>query len=67
MPALTSWRAATPLEDARATGRRGATGVGGAMSDRGWVHEAIERIEADFARSADTHLIRVELPAHPGI
>ena len=37
------------------------------MTDRGWVHEAIERIEADFARSADTHLIRVELPAHPGI
>ena len=37
------------------------------MSDRNWVHEAIARIEADFARSADTHLIRVELPAHPGI
>ena len=37
------------------------------MTDRAWVHEAIARIEADFARSADTHLIRVELPAHPGI
>ena len=37
------------------------------MSDRSWVHEAIARIEADFARSADTHLIRVELPGHPGI
>ena len=37
------------------------------MTDRTWVHEAIARIEADFARSADTHLIRVELPAHPGI
>ena len=37
------------------------------MTDRSWVHEAIARIEADFARSADTHLIRVELPAHPGI
>ena len=37
------------------------------MTDRRWVHEAIERIEADFARSADTHLIRVELPAQPGI
>ena len=29
--------------------------------------EAIARIEADFARSADTHLIRFELPARPGI
>ena len=28
-----------------------------------WTHAAIERIEADFRRSADTHLIRVELPA----
>ena len=33
------------------------------MSDRAWVSEAIDRIEADFARSADTHLIRFELPA----
>ena len=37
------------------------------MNDRMWVHEAIARIEADFARSADTHLIRLELPATPGI
>jgi cysteine synthase A len=36
-------------------------------ADRDWVHEAVARIEADFARSADTHLIRVELPACPGI
>ena len=35
--------------------------------DRAWVHEAIARLEADVARSADTHLIRVELPACPGI
>ncbi len=28
-----------------------------------WVHWAIERIEADFQRSADTHLIQVEIPA----
>lgn len=27
----------------------------------------ITRIHADFARSADTHLIRVGLPAHPAI
>lgn len=35
--------------------------------DRIWVNEAVEAIEADFARSADTHLLRVELPEHPGI
>ena len=29
------------------------------------VHEAVARIEADATRSADTHLIRVELPACP--
>ena len=34
---------------------------------RSWVHQAIARIEADFQRSADTHLIRLELPALPGI
>ena len=28
-----------------------------------WVRQAIVTIEADFLRSADTHLIRVELPA----
>lgn len=32
------------------------------MVDRLWVNEAIRRIEADFNRSADTHLIRVPLP-----
>ena len=35
--------------------------------DRHWTREAIRRLEADFCRSADTHLIRVELPATPGI
>ena len=28
-----------------------------------WIHRAIERIEADFCRSADTHLIALPLPA----
>lgn len=28
-----------------------------------WVRDAIDRIESDFNRSADTHLIRVPLPA----
>lgn len=34
---------------------------------RAWVSEALRRIEADFNRSADTHLFRLELPAFPGI
>lgn len=39
-------------------------------SDREWVHEAIRLIEADYARSADTHLVPIVLPqalAVPGI
>jgi cysteine synthase A len=32
-----------------------------------WVYDAIQRIESDFNRSADTHLIRVPLPACPEI
>jgi cysteine synthase len=38
-----------------------------AAKDRTWLAEAIRRIEADYNRSADTHLIRVELPRFPGI
>ena len=34
---------------------------------REWVNQAIARIEADFQRSSDTHLIQVELPALPDI
>ena len=30
--------------------------------DRDWVCEAVGRIEADFNRSSDTHLIRLDLP-----
>ncbi len=40
------------------------------MSDlcpRGWLNDAIRRIEADYNRSADTHLIRLDLPRYPGI
>ncbi|KHS85949.1 PLP-dependent cysteine synthase family protein [Pectobacterium carotovorum] len=32
-----------------------------------WVKNAISAIEADFQRSADTHLIRLTLPDYPGI
>ncbi len=41
-----------------------------AVDHRGWVHEAIRLIEADFARSADTHLVPLLLPpalALPGV
>ena len=34
---------------------------------RAWRAEAVRRIEADYNRSADTHLIRIDLPRHPGI
>lgn len=34
---------------------------------RDWTADAIRKIEADFNRSADTHLIRLDLPKFPGI
>lgn len=34
---------------------------------RAWLDEAVRRIAADANRSADTHLIHVPLPSHPGI
>ena len=34
---------------------------------RAWVAECVRRIEADFQRSADTHLIPVTLPGWPGV
>lgn len=37
------------------------------MSQRDWVAQAIRKIEADFNRSADTHLIPMSLPGFPGI
>jgi cysteine synthase A len=37
------------------------------VSERAWVGEAVEKINADFNRSADTHLIKVDLPAFAGI
>ncbi len=37
------------------------------MSQRAWVASAIHTIEADFNRSADTHLIPLPLPGYPGI
>ncbi|MFA1687939.1 PLP-dependent cysteine synthase family protein, partial [Achromobacter dolens] len=37
------------------------------MSQREWVAAAIRKIEADFNRSADTHLIPLALPGFDGI
>jgi cysteine synthase A len=34
---------------------------------RAWIREAVRRIEADFQRSSDTHLIPLALPGFPGI
>ncbi len=33
---------------------------------RAWCDEAVRRIEADYTRSADTHLLRVDVPGVPG-
>jgi cysteine synthase A len=35
--------------------------------DRAWTDEAVRIIEADYNRSADTHLVPVPLPAFPGV
>ncbi|MBL8519349.1 MAG: PLP-dependent cysteine synthase family protein [Betaproteobacteria bacterium] len=37
------------------------------MSARDWALHAIQKIEADFNRSADTHLIPLALPAYPDV
>jgi len=37
------------------------------MGNRDWVAEAVRRIEADFNRSADTHLFPMRLAAWPGV
>jgi cysteine synthase len=34
---------------------------------RTWVNEAVRRIEADFQRSSDTHLVPLAMPGFPGI
>ncbi len=34
---------------------------------RAWQNDAVRRIEADFNRSAATHLIRLDLPRYPGV
>jgi cysteine synthase len=41
--------------------------AGGFEPRRTWVREAIRRIEADYQRSSDTHLIPLRLPGLPGV
>lgn len=36
-------------------------------TDHQWINSAIRKIEADFQRSADTHLIKLDLPCVSGI
>jgi cysteine synthase len=38
-----------------------------AAARRAWIREAVRRIEADFQRSSDTHLIPLALPGFPGV
>jgi len=38
-----------------------------AAQERNWTREAIRIIEADFQRSADTHLIPLDMPGLPGV
>ncbi|MBL0125719.1 MAG: PLP-dependent cysteine synthase family protein [Betaproteobacteria bacterium] len=37
------------------------------MITREWAQQAVQKIEADFNRSADTHLITLHLPAYPDV
>ncbi|TAM07953.1 MAG: PLP-dependent cysteine synthase family protein [Paraburkholderia sp.] len=37
------------------------------MPHKEWIRDAIRKIDADFNRSADTHLIALDLPGFPGI
>ena len=39
----------------------------GDSARRSWLNEALRRIEADYNRSADTHLIHLPLTRYPGI
>ncbi|MGL6054452.1 MAG: PLP-dependent cysteine synthase family protein, partial [Vibrio metschnikovii] len=36
-------------------------------TDHQWINNAIRKIEADFQRSADTHLIKLDIPSVAGI
>jgi len=46
---------------------RGDRTDAGCQAGRGWIHQAIETVEADGHRSADTHLLSVPLPREWGV
>ena len=60
-------RPAAMRADPGAGRTREAPGDAAATDVRAWTADAIAKIEADFNRSADTHLIPLPLPAFPGI
>ena len=35
--------------------------------ERAWVNAAVKKVQADATRSADTHLIRLDLPVYEGV
>ena len=37
------------------------------VTSRSWVLDAVRRIERDFQRSSDTHLLQLDLPAMPQV
>jgi hypothetical protein len=41
--------------------------MGNSSADRAWVADAVRIIEADFNRSADTHLLSLPLPGAPHV
>lgn len=41
--------------------------ISSSPADRRWIKEAVREIHADFQRSAETHMVRLRLPATPGI
>lgn len=53
--------------DAVASSLRAPQPFGQRTRQRAWEAECIARIEADFSRSADTHLIPMPLSGYPGI
>ncbi|WP_225981501.1 PLP-dependent cysteine synthase family protein [Paracidovorax avenae] len=56
-----------PFSDAPGSLLRPAPASGRSTRQRTWEAGCIARIEADFSRSADTHLIPMALPGYPGI
>ncbi len=67
MPAAAATAAIAAPAAAAAPSAAPQAGGGQRSRQRAWEAECIARIEADFSRSADTHLIPMALPGYPGI